>query len=192
MTLSEWVSSFLTAHQHIIDDLEPVTLTFKLVLDSGKVNRRARCLDQGSFRSAVLDTHTRPTDCSTGTTKVDGKNEMCMRVRARAYVCTICTTQTGHWASTSTRWHLRSELYCHTNETRGPIANLPNSAQLEGTLSYHCPSLHSGPCSSVRMRWGTDRHTDTQTAVTNIHFTSATPHTECNDSIGCGSVSVTM
>jgi len=33
----------------------------------------------------------------------------------------------------------RSALYCHSNETRAPIANLPNSAQLEGTR-YHSPS----------------------------------------------------
>jgi len=30
----------------------------------------------------------------------------------------------------------RSALCCHSNETRAPIANPPNSAQLEGTL-YH-------------------------------------------------------
>jgi len=33
----------------------------------------------------------------------------------------------------------RSALCCHSNETRAPIANLPNSAQLEGTR-YHSPS----------------------------------------------------
>jgi len=43
------------------------------------------------------------------------------------------------------------------------------------------PRLHPGPCNSVGMRRGTDRHTDIQTAVTNIHFASATPHAECND-----------
>ena len=30
----------------------------------------------------------------------------------------------------------RSALYCHSNETRAPIATKPNSAQLEGTLNY--------------------------------------------------------
>jgi len=38
------------------------------------------------------------------------------------------------------------------------IANRPNSAQLEGT-PYHSSKLHPGPCSSVGMRWGTDRQT---------------------------------
>ena len=53
----------------------------------------------------------------------------------------------------------RSALRCHSNETRAPIANPPNSAQLEGT-PYHSPKLHLGPCSNVGMRRGTDRHTD--------------------------------
>jgi len=37
------------------------------------------------------------------------------------------------------------------NETRAPIANSPNIAQLEGT-PYHSPKLHPGPCDSVGMR----------------------------------------
>jgi len=44
-----------------------------------------------------------------------------------------------------------SALCCHSNKTRAPIANLPNSAQLEGT-PYHSPKLRLGPCSSVGMR----------------------------------------
>jgi len=48
------------------------------------------------------------------------------------------------------------------------------------STSYHSPKLHPGACSSVRMRRGTDGHTDTQTAVTNIHFASVTPHVKCN------------
>jgi len=46
-------------------------------------------------------------------------------------------------------------------ETRAPIANPPNNAQLEGT-PYHSYSLRPGPCSSVGMRRGTDRHTDSR------------------------------
>jgi len=65
----------------------------------------------------------------------------------------------------------------HSNETRAPISNLPDSAQIEGTL-YRFPNLHLGPCSSVGM-W---RGTDTQTAVTNTHFASATFHAKCNNS----------
>ena len=68
---------------------------------------------------------------------------------------------------------------CHNNETRAPIANPPNSAQPEGT-PYHSPKLHPGSCTSVGMQRRTDRHTDTQMAVTNIHFTSALPHVKCN------------
>jgi len=74
----------------------------------------------------------------------------------------------------------RLALCCHSNKTHAPTANLPNSAQLEGT-PYHSPNLHTGPCSSVGMRQWTHRQADTQTAVTNIHFASATPHVKCNN-----------
>jgi len=50
-------------------------------------------------------------------------------------------------------------LCCHSNKTRAPIANPPNSAQL-GDTPYHSPKLHLGPCSSMGMRRGTDRHAD--------------------------------
>jgi len=63
---------------------------------------------------------------------------------------------------------LSSALCCRNNETHAPIANLPNSAQLEGT-HYHSPKLHPGPCSSVGVMQGTD----TQTRVINIHFASS-------------------
>ena len=53
---------------------------------------------------------------------------------------------------------LRLALCCHSNETPELTANLPNSAQLEGT-PYHSPNLHPGPCSSVGMRRGTDTQT---------------------------------
>jgi len=46
---------------------------------------------------------------------------------------------------------------CHSNATRAPIANPPNSAQLGG-IPYHSPKLHPGPCNSVGMQ--TDTHTD--------------------------------
>jgi len=48
---------------------------------------------------------------------------------------------------------LRLCVCSHSNETRAPIANPPNSAQLEGT-PHHSPKLHPGPCTcgSVGMR----------------------------------------
>ena len=77
-------------------------------------------------------------------------------------------------------------LCCHSNATRAPIANLPNSAQLGGSL-YHSPKLHPGSCSSVGVRPWTDRQThrqtDTQTRVTTIHFASSTTHARCNNDI---------
>jgi len=59
---------------------------------------------------------------------------------------------------------------CHSDATRTPIANPPNSAQLGG-IPYHSRKLHPGPCNSVVMRprtgtqadRQTDRHTHTQT-----------------------------
>jgi len=38
--------------------------------------------------------------------------------------------KTRHWASTSTLWHFAFAICSHSNETRAPIANPPNSAQL--------------------------------------------------------------
>jgi len=47
---------------------------------------------------------------------------------------------------------------CHSNTTRAPIANPPNSAQLGG-IPYHSPKLYPGPCNSVGMRPRTDTQT---------------------------------
>jgi len=74
--------------------------------------------------------------------------------------------------------HSALPVRCHSNETRALTANPPNSAQLQGTAN-HSPKLHPGLCISVGMQQGT--YTETQTAVTNIHFTSATPHAKCNN-----------
>ena len=71
----------------------------------------------------------------------------------------------------------RFALCCHSNATRAPIANPPNSAQPGGN-PYHSPKLHPGPCSSVDTH--TDRQTDTQMRVTTIHFASSTTHAKCN------------
>jgi len=78
-------------------------------------------------------------------------------------------------------------LCCHSNATRAPIANPPNSAQLRG-IPYHSPKLHPGPCNSVGMWPWTDRQTDkqtdrqtgTQTHVTTIHFMSSMTHAKSN------------
>jgi len=75
----------------------------------------------------------------------------------------------------------RSALCCHSNEIRALIANLPNSAQLEGTL-YHSTNLHIGPCSSAGMRTATDRQTQTHSRDHYIHFALAVPLAKCNNS----------
>ena len=77
-------------------------------------------------------------------------------------------------------------LCCHSNATHAPIANLPNSTQLGGSL-YHARKLHPGPCSSVGVWPGTDTqthshtHTHTHMRVTTIHFASSTTHTKCKN-----------
>ena len=38
------------------------------------------------------------------------------------------------------------------------------------STSYHLSELHLGPCHGVEMWQGTNRHTNTQTAVINMHF----------------------
>jgi len=62
-----------------------------------------------------------------------------------------------------------------TRSGRAPIANLPNSAQLEGTSTI--------PSSYTRVRavvWECgDGQTDTQTAMTYMHFASSVPHAKC-------------
>jgi len=97
----------------------------------------------------------------------------------RQYINVTHNSRTNHTASASTPDILRSVLYAfavykaislhtsiirvcyHSNETRAPIANPPNSAQPEGT-SYHSSKLHPCPCSNVGMRRGTlDRRADT-------------------------------
>jgi len=107
-----------------------------------------------------------------------------LRLLSHPVVSIVLTQQVDSAKQTKTRQRASiqaltdispSVLCCHSNETRTSIANSPNSVQIEGTL-YHSPKLHPGPCSSVRMRRATDR----QTAVTNIHFASATPRAKCN------------
>jgi len=82
---------------------------------------------------------------------------------------------------------LRSALCCHSNETRtpiAPIANPPNSVQLQGT-PYHTPTcIHVACRCSYRMcECGEDSRyrqihvtqTHRRPWVTSIHFASATP-----------------
>ena len=61
------------------------------------------------------------------------------------------------------------------------ILNGCSSITNQSCLIFFTHPVDTSPCSSVRMRWGTDRHTDTQTAVANVHFASAAPHAKCNN-----------
>ena len=58
---------------------------------------------------------------------------------------------------------------CHSNETRAPIANPPNTIP----LTYMRVRAVVWQCGGGQ--------TDTQTTVTNIHFASATPYAKCNN-----------
>jgi len=56
----------------------------------------------------------------------------------------------------------RSALCCHSNETRAPIANPPNSSQLEGTRAPTIPPSYTRvrAVESEFGEGGTDKHTD--------------------------------
>jgi len=70
-----------------------------------------------------------------------------------------------------TRWHFSVALCCHSNVTRAPIANSPNSAQLGSSRTT--PKLHPGSYSSVGMRPRTYTQTNRQTRMTTIHLVSS-------------------
>jgi len=99
-------------------------------------------------------------------------------------VIVLIASWTRHRASTSTCWYFAFGLCCHSNETRALVANPPNTAQLEG-IPYHSPSyirvcVVMYECGDWQTDRQTDRHTNTQTRVTNIHFASSTTHAKCN------------
>jgi len=67
----------------------------------------------------------------------------------------------------------RSSLCCFSIETRAPITNPSNCAQLVGTPLF--PKLRLILCSRLVWECG-----EGQTDVNNIHFASAMPHAKCN------------
>jgi len=76
-------------------------------------------------------------------------------------------------ASTSTHWHFALAPCCHSNETRAPIANPPNSAQLGGT-PYHSPKLQVVSACDGH----TDRQTHTVRGAWPIYILT---HAKCNE-----------
>jgi len=90
--------------------------------------------------------------------------------------------KTRHRVSTSTRWHFAFALCCHSNETRVPIANPPNRAQLGDTHTIY-PS-YPGPCSrldcSAGMRRGAYRQRHRRACPVYISRRLATTHAKCN------------
>jgi len=58
---------------------------------------------------------------------------------------------------------------CHSNDTRAPIANPPNSARLEGTPILFL-QVTSGSVKQWGMRRGTDRYTHKQTDRRPWHY----------------------
>ena len=67
----------------------------------------------------------------------------------------------------------RSALCCHSNETHA----LQIRTMVHQTAPPTIPQVTSG---SVQVVWECgNEQTDRQTAVTNIHFASATPHAKC-------------
>jgi len=76
-----------------------------------------------------------------------------------AGMCSVCGVR---WAWRIPMGSATHFWCCHSNATRAPIANQPNSAQL-GIISYYSAKLHPGPCNSVGMRPRTYTHTHTNT-----------------------------
>jgi len=70
---------------------------------------------------------------------------------------------------------------CHSNETRSPIANPPNSVQLEGTptipSSYIRVRAVVWECGDWQTHTQTDRHTDT------LDQRTSTTHVKCNNEV---------
>jgi len=64
---------------------------------------------------------------------------------------------------------------CHSNKTHAPFANPTNSTKLEGTPTFPPSYIY---IRAVVWQCG-EGQTDTQTAMTNIHFASATPQVKC-------------
>jgi len=108
-----------------------------------------------------------------------------IRHRVNTSMCSL-TFLVCRYAVMCANCQCRVALCCHSNETRAPTANPPNTAQPWGT-PYHTPKLHPGPCSSVGMRPQTDTQTDRQTHrqmhVTTIHFALSMTHAKCNHSL---------
>ena len=98
-----------------------------------------------------------------------------------------------------TRWHfafaamlhvhwllIHAALCCRRNET--PCIDCKSAQQCTTRWHpYHSSKLHPGPCSSVGMRRGIDRHTDEQKHRHTdghdhytCHVASATPHAKYN------------
>jgi len=79
----------------------------------------------------------------------------------------------------------RSALCCHSNETHAPIANPPNSAQLEGTPTIIPSHIRVRAvvwaCGKGQTDTHTQTHAHTQMAMTDKQFASATPHAKCNE-----------
>jgi len=88
------------------------------------------------------DTQTRVTTVHFASSTTHAKcNESCLPVTPRSRASShlgwysFSVPLVTH-ARTSTRWHFVFALCCHSNATRAPIANPPNSAQLGG-IPYH-------------------------------------------------------
>jgi len=96
----------------------------------------------------------------------------------RACVRSACSMRWAWWI-TAGLCHAFPQC-CHSNASRAPIANPPNSAQLGG--------IPTTPQSYIWVRaivWAcgrgqTHRQTDTQTRVTTIHFSWSSTHAKCN------------
>ena len=157
---------------------------------------RQPCILSWSFLSQLMHAEEQAMD--------DRQNSDAPAVQSRAVSvtchCCVIHTQAQHTAIirknsfwlidqliliTAALHKLGFALCCHSNATRAPIANLPNSAQL-GAASTTPPSyirVRAVVWAYGRGQTDTQTHTqtDTQTRMTTIHFASSTTHAKCNN-----------
>ena len=88
---------------------------------------------------------------------------------------------TKHRASTSTRGRFAFGLCCRSNETRSPIANPPNGAQLEGTATILPSYIRVHAVVWACGEGQTDAQTETLVTTIGLHIASLSTHARCNE-----------
>jgi len=146
-----------------------MTLTYGLDLVMVKLNHLAAYLPHGSFYwTFIVRTHTQQAECFTWTTKCS-----VISFQGTWHHDPINTLKPGIERVQALADISRSMLCCHSNETHAPIANLPNSAQSEGTPYY--------PRTYIRDRAVVWECGEGQTGSRDQYTFRLTPHAKCKE-----------